>query len=144
MITTVCLDSSAKKFMEDCPTADISELRLPTQNVVWADVSDPTSEDFLELAEEFGFHPLSIEDCRNEHQRPKVEEYNGYYFIVLYEAELVGPQDRLELRELISSSARTTLSRFTAVPSEPSRPRVACGTNGQTARNTARGCSPTF
>jgi magnesium transporter len=86
--------------MEDCPAADISELRVPQQNVVWADVSDPTSEDFLELAEEFGFHPLSIEDCRNEHQRPKVEEYNGYYFIVLYEAELVGPQDRLELREL--------------------------------------------
>ena len=100
MITTVCLDSTSKKFMEDCLAADISELRVPQQNIVWADVSDPTSEDFLELAEEFGFHPLSIEDCRNEHQRPKVEEYNGYYFIVLYEAELVGPQDRLELREL--------------------------------------------
>jgi len=34
------------------------------------------------------------------HQRPKVEEYTGYYFIVLYESELVGPNDALELREL--------------------------------------------
>ena len=80
--------------------ADISELRSEAQNIVWADVSDPTSEDFAELAEEFGFHHLSIEDCRHEHQRPKVEEFTGYYFIVLYEAELVGPHDLLELREL--------------------------------------------
>ncbi|HKQ99268.1 MAG TPA: magnesium/cobalt transporter CorA [Pyrinomonadaceae bacterium] len=100
MITTVCLDSAAKKFTENFPAADISEYCLSERNVVWADVSDPTSEDFLELAEEFKFHPLSIEDCQQTHQRPKVEEYQGYYFIVLYEAELTGPHDHLELREL--------------------------------------------
>ena len=100
MITTICLNSVSKHFDENCRAADISELRLEEQNILWADVSDPTSQDFQALAEEFGFHPLSIEDCMNEHQRPKVEEYSGYYFIVLYEAELVGPNDRLELREL--------------------------------------------
>jgi magnesium transporter len=100
VITTICLDSAAKKFTENFPAAEISEYCLSERNVVWADVSDPTSQDFADLAEEFGFHPLSIEDCRNEHQRPKVEEFPGYYFIVLYEAELSGPQDRLELREL--------------------------------------------
>ena len=100
LITTVCLDNATKEFTENCRAADISELRLEERNVVWADVSDPTSRDFEELAEEFGFHHLSIDDCRNEHQRPKVEEYPGYYFIVLYEAELVGPEDRLKLREL--------------------------------------------
>lgn len=86
--------------MDNCPAADISELRVDHQNIVWADVTDPTSGDFAELAEEFGFHHLSIEDCQNQHQRPKIEEYQGYYFIVLYEAELAGPNDRLELREL--------------------------------------------
>ncbi len=100
MITTVCLDKNTGKFQENCIAADISELRLEEQNVIWADVSDPTSRDFEELAEEFGFHHLSIEDCRTEHQRPKIEEYTGYYFIVLYEAQLSGPDDRLELREL--------------------------------------------
>ncbi len=100
MITTTCLDSQSKKFTKDFPAAELSDYCESERNVVWADVSDPTSEDFLELAEEFNFHPLSIEDCRNAHQRPKVEEYPGYYFIVLYEAELVGPQDDLELREL--------------------------------------------
>ncbi len=100
MITTVCLNNNAKQFTENCRAEDISELRIEDQNVIWADVSDPTSEDFAELAEEFGFHHLSIEDCRNEHQRPKVEEYPGYYFMVLYEAELSGSRQQLELREL--------------------------------------------
>jgi magnesium transporter len=100
MISTVCLNTNSKNFTEDCIAADISELREVEGNIIWADVSDPTDEDFKELAEEFGFHHLSIEDCQNAHQRPKVEEYTGYYFIVLYEAELVGPNDRLELREL--------------------------------------------
>ena len=100
MITTVCLNTSSKEFTENCNAADISELRTKDENIVWADVSDPTSQDFEELAEEFGFHHLSIEDCQNAHQRPKVEEYAGYYFIVLYEAELAGSNDRLELREL--------------------------------------------
>jgi len=100
MISTVCLNSNSKEFTENCLAADISELREVEGNIIWADVSDPTSRDFEELAEEFGFHHLSIEDCQNAHQRPKVEEYTGYYFIVLYEAELAGPTDRLELREL--------------------------------------------
>jgi magnesium transporter len=100
VITTVCLNSSTKKFDDNIQACDISELRLLRENIVWADVADPTSSDFTELAEEFGFHPLSIEDCRTQHQRPKVEEYPGYYFIVLYEAALVGPRRHLELREL--------------------------------------------
>ena len=99
MITATCLNIATRQFT-DCPETDISELRRDAQNVIWADVSDPTSQDFVDLAEEFGFHHLSIEDCRNEHQRPKVEEYTGYYFIVLYEASLAGPNDFLELREL--------------------------------------------
>ncbi len=100
MITATCLNIATRQFTENCPGAEISELRRDAQNVIWADVSDPTSQDFIDLAAEFDFHHLSIEDCRNEHQRPKVEEYTGYYFVVLYEASLAGPMDVLELREL--------------------------------------------
>jgi magnesium transporter len=100
VITTVCLDSISKEFTDMIPAADISEICLVENKIIWADVADPTSQDFIELAEEFNFHHLSIEDCRKEHQRPKVEEYPGYYFIVVYEAQLMGPHDHLELREL--------------------------------------------
>jgi len=100
VITTVCLNSTTRKFEENIKASEISDLRLLKENILWADVNDPTSEDFLSLAEEFGFHPLSIEDCRTLHQRPKIEEYPGYYFILIYEATLVGPKRHLELREL--------------------------------------------
>ena len=73
MIRTVCLNTNTKDITENCVAADISELRLVEGNVIWADVSDPTSSDFDQLAEEFGFHHLSIEDCRTENQRPKIE-----------------------------------------------------------------------
>jgi magnesium transporter len=100
VINTICLNSSSKQLTREIPAAKISDLCRLKENVVWTDVTDPSSQDFIELAEEFGFHPLSIEDCQTPHQRPKIEEYTGYYFIVLYEASLVGKERQLELREL--------------------------------------------
>ena len=99
MITTLVFDREAREFKRCDNPDDISKFCEIETHVVWVDVADPTSADFDELAQEFGFHPLSIEDCRQEHQRPKVEEYSGYYFIVLYEAELT-VDNSLELREL--------------------------------------------
>jgi magnesium transporter len=99
MIRTIVLNRESRSFTKIEDPDEISNLCSDPRYIIWVDVADPTSEDFEELAKEFGFHPLSIEDCRNEHQRPKVEEFQGYYFIVLYEAELI--MDRhLELREL--------------------------------------------
>jgi magnesium transporter len=100
MIKCISFNTATKQFASDCRVTDISELIEQPETVVWADVSDPTSQDFLDLAEEFGFHPLAIEDCRHLHQRPKIEEFKNYYFIVLYEAELVDPEQRLDVREL--------------------------------------------
>jgi magnesium transporter len=100
MIKTIAYNGHSKQFTENFPTAKISEYCADKTNTVWADISDPTSHDFSQLAEEFGFHPMSIEDCRGGHQRPKIEAYPGYYFMVIYEAQLSGPEDSLELREL--------------------------------------------
>lgn len=99
MIQTLIFDRASKTFSELADPSLISDLREGTKNILWVDVADPTSQDFDDLAREFGFHPLAIEDCRNEHQRPKADEYPGYYFIVLYEAEMQ-PGCMLELREL--------------------------------------------
>ena len=99
MIKTLVLNRESKTFTQVSDPDRISEFCADAPNIIWVDVADPTGEDFRELAQEFKFHPLSIEDCRNEHQRPKVEEYQGYYFIVLYEAELK-EGGHLELREL--------------------------------------------
>lgn len=100
MITINYINSISKQFINNIPITDINELKSKKDNIIWADVNDPTSKDFLYLAAEFGFHQLSIEDCLKGHQRPKIEEYNGYYFIVLYEANIVEGTNRLELKEL--------------------------------------------
>ncbi len=99
MIRTIVLNRESRTFTEVEDPDEISSYCSDPHSIIWVDVADPTSEDFDELAKEFGFHPLSIEDCRNEHQRPKVEEFQGYYFIVLYEAELIMGR-HLELKEL--------------------------------------------
>src|SRR5262245_17397513 len=99
MIKTLELDRSTKTFTHISDPNLISDHCARPSYIIWVDVADPTSGDFEDLAREFGFHPLSIEDCLHEHQRPKVEEYQGYYFIVLYEAEM-RPEGQLELREL--------------------------------------------
>ena len=89
MLRTLVLDTQNKQLVSVSNPDRISDLCAETNKIVWVDVNDPTGEDFAELADEFNFHPLAIEDCRLAHQRPKIEEYQNCYFIVLYEAELV-------------------------------------------------------
>jgi magnesium transporter len=100
MITVKVLDRTTKKIATVKNPDRIDTLCARAQNVVWVNVVKPTDKDFKVLAEEFQFHPLAIEDCRSVHQRPKVEEYPGYFFVVLYEAELDEQGRTLELREL--------------------------------------------
>jgi magnesium transporter len=51
---------------------------------VWLDIADPTDEDLAMIQEEFGLHPLSIEDTRHRGQRPKLEVFENYFFVVLH------------------------------------------------------------
>lgn len=44
-------------------------------NLIWLDIQDPTDEDIALLREQFGFHPLAIEDATRAHERPKVNAY---------------------------------------------------------------------
>jgi magnesium transporter len=54
------------------------------ENVVWMDVCDPGPEELAMLLEEFGFHPLTLEDLAHGRQRPAVTDYKGYLFVVTY------------------------------------------------------------
>lgn len=99
MINTLCLDRKTLSFTRTADPDQISNLCARGSNVIWVDVPNPESRDFDDLAREFNFHPLAIEDCKKGHQRPKIDEYSGYYFMVLYEAELTAEGD-LEMREL--------------------------------------------
>jgi len=63
---------------------DLSEVIREADSVLWVDVNEPAAADLERLREEFGFHHLALEDVAKQQQRPKVDEYPGYYFVVLY------------------------------------------------------------
>ncbi|MER5636048.1 magnesium/cobalt transporter CorA [Kitasatospora sp. NPDC002227] len=50
---------------------------------VWLGLYEPTQEELDLVSEEFGLHPLAVEDAVNAHQRPKLEEYRDSLFMVL-------------------------------------------------------------
>jgi magnesium transporter len=54
------------------------------RNIKWYDFVNPTQETVQFLAKKFHFHPLDLEDCLTENQRPKIDEYETYIFIVLH------------------------------------------------------------
>jgi magnesium transporter len=47
-------------------------------------ILNPSDENFDYLVENFNFHPLDIEDCRSKVQRPKIDIYDDYYFLILH------------------------------------------------------------
>src|SRR6266516_1684100 len=69
-------------------TARINEYLGDPDVLVWLDVEGPTPEAMTTLAGEFGFHELAVEDSLHAHQRPKVEQYATYFFLVAYGATL--------------------------------------------------------
>lgn len=54
------------------------------KGVRWLDITNPTEDDYRLLLDDYHFHPLDIEDCRGTTQRPKIDEYDDYYFLILH------------------------------------------------------------
>jgi len=63
----------------------------------WLDIEGPEEADYRLLLDTFGFHPLTVDDVRQKNQRPKLDEFPGYKFAVLFGADLVG--EHLAFRE---------------------------------------------
>ncbi|MEJ2697288.1 MAG: magnesium/cobalt transporter CorA [Candidatus Sulfobium sp.] len=67
-------------------TGDVEECLLfrDSPAVTWIDVEGIHDTRVLQrLGDCYGFHPLVLEDILNTDQRPKMEDYTGYLFIVL-------------------------------------------------------------
>ncbi len=54
------------------------------QSIKWLQITNPSEDDYRLLLEDYQFHPLDIEDCRSSNQRPKLDEYDDYYFLILH------------------------------------------------------------
>ena len=115
----ICRNGS---FSSDIAPQAISDMLAAPDTVIWLDIQSPNDDDSRLLHEEFGFHPLAIEDATRAHERPKVDAYehtalqhppesekdltsltgistrpgrHAYYFIVFYEARFDPAQDHV-------------------------------------------------
>jgi magnesium transporter len=57
---------------------------LAANGLTWIHVDQPGPLEAALLADRFGFHELDIEDVLSKRQRPKIDEYESYLFVVLH------------------------------------------------------------
>jgi magnesium transporter len=63
-------------------TADAALAAAKDGGYVWLHYSQATKEELSKLIEPLGLHPLSIEDCFDENEIPKIEEFPRSTFIL--------------------------------------------------------------
>jgi magnesium transporter len=68
--------------------------------LTWHDYVSPTPEELAELQKKYGFHDLDKEDVLTENQRPKIDEYDDYLFIVLHFPVLNSRTKRITTEEV--------------------------------------------
>jgi magnesium transporter len=94
LINCVVYENGRK--LADIRPDDISEYVRRPDCLVWVAMFEPSQGDLDQMAEEFGLHPLAVEDARKGHQRPKIEEYGESRFAALHPVALVKHADGSE------------------------------------------------
>src|SRR4051812_12125946 len=77
--------SSRSRAPEAAPADDQPRVELiESPGLLWINIERPRQVDLAWLQERYEFHALDYEDVRSRNQRPKVDEYDDYLFIVLH------------------------------------------------------------
>jgi magnesium transporter len=90
-----CVAYQDGRKLADIDKREISNYVKRPDCFVWVALQDPEDHELDEMQEEFGLHPLAVEDARHGHQRPKIEEYGDEVFAVLHIVEPVGDELRV-------------------------------------------------
>jgi magnesium transporter len=73
------------RFLDRIDRVAIADL-LDRDEYFWLDLDAPSNEEIETLAGLFHFHPLALEDLRKKGQRPKLEDFGDYMFLVYFGA----------------------------------------------------------
>ena len=115
------------RFVVPCFTGiDEAKIKdhLKRDHFFWMDLTAPSHDDLAKLGELFGFHPLALEDAEHFHQRPKLDSYGDYAFLVFYGAGRQGQADRAPLCEVhmfVSGQYLITIHRDPLPPLDEQR-----------------------
>ena len=118
MLRTLLRDESNNfRVVEDPST--ISEIVLRRDRLLWLDLERPSGEDFELIQEEFGLHPLAIEDAMSRHQRPKIDQYGHFYLVIFYTVDFQEPgTGRIPGRRGLAGSSFVRSNSNTAIGSQ--------------------------
>ena len=104
----------------------IAEL-LKRDEYFWLDLTGPGEKEIAELKDIFGFHPLALEDTLKRGQRPKLDDFGEYMFLVYYgveEAERAG-MEMVEVHAFLSGGYIVTTHREGCAALDEVRERLA-------------------
>jgi len=106
-VSAVIVDSAVyrqgKRIVDDLPPSELGRVRkLASEpgDFVWVGLHQPSEEELATVEEEFGLHPLAVEDAFNAHQRPKLERYGDTLFLTLKSLWYVDESDAVETGEI--------------------------------------------
>jgi len=78
----------------------LPELLKDQQALIWVDMEKPSEADDRILLDVFHFHPLTVEDCRENRHYPKVEEFPNYLYFIVHGVTADTSPDRFNTIEL--------------------------------------------
>lgn len=88
------------KIIENVTVEQLPQLLQDRSAVVWVDMESPTEADEQVLLDVFNFHPLTVEDCRENRHYPKIEEFPGYLYFIVHGVRADTSPDRFNTIEL--------------------------------------------
>ncbi len=100
MLKAIHCNTREHTFHRITDLEQMKEIHKDPDAIIWLDMLNPTEQDLKHVAEKFQLHPLAIEDATHEHQRPKVEEYENFYFVVFYTANVQERSQKLDICEI--------------------------------------------
>ncbi|MFK3979851.1 magnesium transporter CorA family protein [Micromonospora sp. NPDC050397] len=78
-----------KLVAEDFPPTEVaSRLDQTEHSFAWLDLCRPSPQEIALLTEEFGMHPLAVEDAVQQAQRAKLDRYDSHLFLNTYMAQM--------------------------------------------------------
>lgn len=76
----------------DCHPREVAQL-LAEGGLLWVDIDSSVRSQHAMLEKVFRFHPLAIEDTLNPNSRVKLEEYEGFLFVIIRGVGLAADTD---------------------------------------------------
>jgi magnesium transporter len=71
-----------KGSIQPVPDAASALARLGSKGFIWLDFVNPAREELEALVEPLGIHTLSVDDCFDREQIPKIEDFPGNTFVI--------------------------------------------------------------